>query len=194
MKIFRGLFLILLGAVLAHYCFPYAERLKEQSAVDNQKSYSGLMVSSLQKTPANSNLRPASQNIAQCIVGASKIYQIPSDVLIGILYVEGGHVGQEVGPNLNGTYDLGPMQINSLWIPQLAELWQVDAYTAYNSVRDIGCENIYVGAWILKQGIAETGTLHKGIAHYHSATPDLGAAYAKKVVAMMEEKGLSFPP
>jgi soluble lytic murein transglycosylase-like protein len=193
MKIFQGLLLILLGAGLAHYFFPYVDRLKEQSAKDNQKSYAELVLKSFQKNQADNDSRPATQNIAQCIAGASKIYQIPSDVLIGIMYVEGGYVGQEVGPNLNGSYDLGPMQINSLWVPQLAKLWQVDNYTAYNSVRDIGCENIYVGAWILKQGIAETGTLHKGIAHYHSATPELGAAYVKKVVAMMEEKGLSFP-
>jgi hypothetical protein len=100
--------------------------------------------------------------------------------------VEGGRVGMAVGPNINGTYDLGPMQINTLWVPRLARLWGVSYDTAYHAVRDSGCENIYIGTWILKQKMMETGGLYNGIAAYHSASRAYGPPYANKVVYAME--------
>jgi len=127
---------------------------------------------------------------ATCLLLAANTYQVPAAVMIGIMHVEGGHVGQQVGPNFNGTYDLGPMQVNSRWLPQLAQLWNVDTRTAQTWVRDNGCVNVHVAAWILKQKITETGNLYSGIASYHSATRGIGYTYANKVVAVMERKGL----
>ena len=127
--------------------------------------------------------------LAACLLMASKSYDVPPAVMIGIMQVEGGRVGQQVG-NLNGTWDLGPMQVNSRWMPQLAQLWHVNLQTARVWVRDDGCVNVHVAAWILKQKIAETGSLYQGIAWYHSATPGEGNRYAAKVVAVMDHKGL----
>ena len=130
------------------------------------------------------------QALAACLIAASHTYDVPPAVMIGIMQVEGGHVGQAAGPNFNGTYDLGPMQVNTLWLPRLARAWHVSNVTAHTWVRDDGCVNVHVAAWILKQKIAETGSLYVGIAHYHSATPTEGAHYANKVVAVMDRKGL----
>jgi hypothetical protein len=129
------------------------------------------------------------QALAACLIAAAHTYQVPPAVMIGIMQVEGGHVGQAVG-NTNGSYDLGPMQVNTIWVPQLATIWHVSRTTAHTWVRDDGCVNVHVAAWILKQKIAETGSLYGGIAHYHSATPDKGSRYASKVVAVMDRKGL----
>jgi hypothetical protein len=128
--------------------------------------------------------------LAACMMMASHTYQVPPAVMIGIMHVEGGHVGQQVGPNVNKTYDLGPMQVNSRWIPELARAWSVDYKVAYRLVRDDGCVNVRVAAWILGQKIKEAGTLYGGIAHYHSATPRYGLRYADKVIAVMERKRL----
>jgi hypothetical protein len=131
------------------------------------------------------------QALAACLLMAAQTYQVPPAVMIGIMHVEGGRVGQEVGPNFNGTYDLGPMQVNSRWIPELARTWSVDHRTARKAVRDDGCVNVRVAAWILRRKIIEAGgSLYGGIAHYHSATPWRGQRYAAKVVAVMERKGL----
>ncbi len=115
---------------------------------------------------------------------------MPPAVMIGVMQVEGGRVGQQVGPNFNGTYDLGPMQVNTRWLPELARIWHVSEATARIWVRDDGCVNVNVAAWILKHKIAETGSLYAGIAYYHSATPVTGARYAAKVIAAMDHKGL----
>jgi hypothetical protein len=129
------------------------------------------------------------QALATCLLLASQTYHVPPAVMIGIMHVEGGRVGQEVGPNFNGTYDLGPMQVNSRWLPELARAWQIDVRKAKIVLRDDGCMNVKVAAWILHKKISEAGTLYGGIAHYHSATPWLGGPYASKVIAAMERKG-----
>ena len=130
------------------------------------------------------------QALAACLMLAAHTYQVPPAVMIGIMHVEGGRVGQQAGPNGNGTYDLGPMQVNTRWIPGLARYWGLDPYRAKVLVRDDGCVNVKVAAWILHDKIAEAGSIYGGIARYHSATPGLGYRYAAKVVAVMERKGL----
>jgi soluble lytic murein transglycosylase-like protein len=128
--------------------------------------------------------------LAACLMLAAQTYSVPPAVLVGIHQVEGGAVGQAVGPNDNGSYDLGPMQINTLWVPELAEKWGVSENTAYRWVRDDPCTNMGVAAWILRTHMNETGSLARAIAHYHSRTPQYGYPYKGRVVAAMRSKGL----
>ncbi len=130
------------------------------------------------------------KTFAACIVLAANTYNVPPAVMIGIMHVEGGRVGQEVGPNRNGTYDLGPMQVNTRWLPMLQKAWNVNSSTARAWVRDNGCVNVHVAAWILRQKMEDAGSLWGGIAAYHSSTPRYGIPYANKVVAVMDRKGL----
>lgn len=131
-----------------------------------------------------------SKILAACLMLAAQTYSVPPAVLVGIQQVEGGKVGQAVGPNQNGTYDLGPMQINTLWIPLLADKWGVSEDTAHRWVRDDPCTNMGVSAWILRTHMNETGSLSQAIAHYHSRTPKFGHPYKGKVVDAMRSKGL----
>ncbi len=127
--------------------------------------------------------------IAACLLLAAQTYNIPPAVMIGILSVEGGTVGQAVR-NSNGTHDLGPMQINTLWVPQLASYWGVDQRTAKNWIQNDACTNMGVSAWILGQHMKETNSLSRSIAYYHSRTPSLGNTYRKKVYDAMKTHGL----
>jgi hypothetical protein len=135
------------------------------------------------------NIMIAAKTLAACLMIASNTYQVPPAVMIGIMHVEGGRVGQQV-LNRNGSYDLGPMQVNTIWLPELSKLWNVDRRTAHHWVRDNGCVNVHVAAWILRQKINNTGSLTRGIGHYHSATPWRSQNYLGKVVNVMEAKGL----
>lgn len=127
--------------------------------------------------------------VASCLFVAAETYKVPPAVMLGILSVEGGRVGQAVG-NTNGSYDLGPMQINTIWIPELAKHWNVSEETAKKWVRDDPCTNLNVAAWILRKHINETGSLADAIAYYHSRTPHFGKRYKKKVVQALQRKGL----
>jgi len=127
---------------------------------------------------------------ATCLLLSSQMYSVPPAVLAGINHVEGGQVGQEAGPNVNGTYDLGPMQINTAWLPELASHWGVSPSTARRWVRDDACTNVGVAAWILRTSLDETGDLATAIAYYHSHTPSYGQDYERKVVGSMNRYGL----
>jgi len=133
------------------------------------------------------------QALAVCIFTAAQTYAVPPSVILGILHVEGGRVGM-ASKNTNGTHDLGPMQINTLWVPELARHWNVPEATAKRMVRDDACVNIGVGTWILRKKMNETGSLYKGIAWYHSATPRYGDVYRKKVMNAMQRYRLVRDP
>lgn len=133
------------------------------------------------------------QAFAACIFAAAQTYAVPPSVILGVLHVEGGKPGM-ASRNTNGTYDLGPMQINTIWVPQLARYWRVPEATALRMVRDNACVNIGVGAWILRSKMNQTGSLYRGIAHYHSATPEIGGRYRDKVMTAMQKYRLVRKP
>ena len=130
-----------------------------------------------------------SKVVAACLMLAAQTYSVPPAVMVGILQVEGGAIGQQV-KNTNGSFDLGPMQINTVWVPELAEYWGVEQTTAAKWIRDDACTNMGVAAWILRKHMNETGSLSKAIAHYHSRTPSRGYSYKAKVIEAMRRNGL----
>ena len=131
----------------------------------------------------------AGKILAACMMLAAQTYDVPPAVLVGIYKTEGGKIGQEVS-NTNGSYDLGPMQINTIWLPLLAKKWGVSEDTARRWLRDDACTNIGVSAWILRTHIDETQSINQAIAHYHSRTPVHGTRYRKKVLSILREGGL----
>jgi soluble lytic murein transglycosylase-like protein len=133
------------------------------------------------------------QALALCIFTAAQSYSVPPSVILGVLNVEGGKVGM-ASANTNGTYDLGPMQINTIWVPELASHWGVPQKTALRWVRDDACVNIGVGTWILRKKMNEAGSLAGGIAGYHSGTPKFGTPYRNKVLTAMQRYRLVRQP
>ena len=125
------------------------------------------------------------QRVVDCITAAASRHDLPAGIILAILRTEGGTLG-ETSQNSNGTVDIGPMQINSRWLPQLAKRLRVSESAALRRVRDEFCANIDAGAWILRQAIdLAGGDFWKGVGFYHSQTPQLGHAYVKRVVGRM---------
>lgn len=131
----------------------------------------------------------AGKILAACLIMASHNYDVPPALLTGIYKAEGGKIGQEV-PNKNGSYDLGPMQINTVWLPELARKWGVSQEVARKQVRDDPCTNVNVAAWILRTHIDETKSLSQALQHYHSKTPRYGTKYKDRVLKIMYSNGL----
>ena len=127
--------------------------------------------------------------MAACIMMAANAHDVPPALLAGIYRAEGGKPGLEV-ENTNGSYDLGPMQINTIWLPELAEQWGVSEKRARQVVRDDPCANVDVAAWILRRHLNETRDLAKALEHYHSRTPEFGKKYKKRVIDEMKRYGL----
>ncbi|MCD6047028.1 MAG: trbN [Gammaproteobacteria bacterium] len=110
-----------------------------------------------------------------CINEAAYEYHVPAKLIIAVLNVEQGKVGM-ANRNKNGTYDLGPMQINTSWWPKLSQ-YGISQWDVQNNP----CINIKVGAWILSKNIADQSNLLIGIGNYHSLEPIKNSAYTNKI-------------
>lgn len=109
--------------------------------------------------------------IRSCILAAAQVYREPPALLLILLNVEGGKPGAVSG-NSNGTVDIGPMQVNQIWLPDLAAHWHASEADSFVALRDNFCANVEAGAWILRQGLDEAhGDLWGGVAFYHSHDP-----------------------
>jgi hypothetical protein len=126
---------------------------------------------------------------AACLAASAHAYRLPQPYLMAILKTEAGQVGQTV-PNTNGTYDLGPFQINSSWGPAIGRYWHVSVARALEHVRDDGCANALIASAILKKMLIETkGDLPRAIGYYHSHTPALAAKYRNMVLERAGQYG-----
>lgn len=130
-----------------------------------------------------------SKVLVTCLLLASQNYNVPPALMAGIYQAERGRVGQEVS-NTNGSYDLGPMQINTLWVPVLAKKWGVSQSVAKKLVRDDACKNMEVAAWILRNHLSETKSLRQALTQYHSRTPKYAKKYYDRVMDKMKKNGL----
>jgi len=104
------------------------------------------------------------RDIAACVDRAAADFGVSKLLILLILDVEGGWVGASMR-NTNGTYDYGPMQINSSWLPKLARF----GITA-DLLQHHACTNIYTGTWLLAKLSREHASIVDVIAHYHSPT------------------------
>jgi hypothetical protein len=133
--------------------------------------------------PAKAGDAPDGQAaIRGCITAAAEVYRLPPAVLVILLNVEGGSLGR-VSPNANGTVDIGPIQVNQIWLPDVAAHWRATIADAYKALRDNFCANVEAGAWILRRGLDEAhGDFWEGVGYYHSHTPEYKNRYLRDVL------------
>ena len=128
-----------------------------------------------------------------CVYQAAASYQLPVELILAIMKVEGGRPGSMV-KNKNNTYDHGIMQINTV------NLNRFRGYLTKEQIVWDGCANIYAGSWLLKSEInLAGGDVWKGVGNYHSRTPYHHRKYqlmvwgaAKKVRPIAETIGRKY--
>jgi len=124
----------------------------------------------------------AKRIIRSCIEAAANAHGLPPTVLVILLRVEGGRLGR-VSDNTNATVDIGPMQVNEIWLRKLAARWGASVPDTFLALRDNFCANLEGGAWILRQGLDEArGDFWQGVGYYHSHAPEHKANYLRKVL------------
>lgn len=118
----------------------------------------------------------------RCIEDAAVRHRLPPSLIRAILAVEGGQPGR-VSVNRNGSYDIGPMQINSLWLPEIRRRGG-----SLELILHHRCANIEFGAWLLGRELAgidpariDRASFWRAVGNYHSRTPSLNRAYAERV-------------
>lgn len=112
-----------------------------------------------------------------CFLEAGEYYNINSNLLKAIAEVESQFNPYAININNNGSYDIGIMQINSWWMPKIIKMGYKPS-DLYNP-----CINIYIGAWILANCIAEKGYNWKAIDCYNKGSKKAKnySSYVKKV-------------
>ena len=123
-----------------------------------------------------------------CIMQAAQASDVPLAALMGILAAEGGRTGQALS-NDNGTWDLGPFQLNTCHTNELSKM----GVSAEQVLRD-GCINAHVAAWLLRKEYNRTGEIWSAVGAYHSRTPSFQDVYIARVkghLIRLNQKGLS---
>lgn len=115
-----------------------------------------------------------------CIDAAAEKYNIPYYVFIGILKTESGQIGK-INYDKNGSYDIGPAQINSIHLPWLESRGISEHKLEWNA-----CENVFVGAQILSEALKGSVTgdpslFWEKVGDYNSNTPIYNHRYGKMV-------------
>jgi hypothetical protein len=140
-----------------------------------------LLVAAIAASPLLANTPTTHEaEIAKCIRQSAHGRKWLEMTLWGLRDQEGGWAGAEVR-NADGSADLGPLQVNSWWVPRFAEMTgrspeQVRRWL----IADI-CFNIDAGRWIFLTGLQATGNYWSAIGTYHSPTLSRRHRYAAEV-------------
>lgn len=129
----------------------------------------------------------AENEIGRCIRQAAKGRVWLEKTLWGLRRQEAGWLGAEVA-NTNGTHDLGPLQINSWWVPRIARLVERPEHQVRHWLRYDACFNAEAARWIFLSGLQATGDYWKAVGVYHSPTGWRQRAYAAKVATHMRRQ------
>ena len=117
-----------------------------------------------------------------CMALVAQAYALPPRVLPAIQAVEGGEPGV-VHRNADGSDDLGPMQVNTLWLPVLARVAELPVEEVRDRLLTRPCFNVAAAGLILRTYLDETrGNLLRAIGNYHSHTPLLNLRYQARVL------------
>jgi len=118
-----------------------------------------------------------------CMALVAAVYHLPPRVLPAIQAVEGGTVGN-VSHNVDGSADLGVMQVNTLWLPALSRVARLTPDATQRRLLFDPCFNIAAAGLILRGYLDETrGDLMQAVGDYHSHTLERNRRYQEKVVA-----------
>ncbi|QUT07611.1 lytic transglycosylase domain-containing protein [Sphingobium phenoxybenzoativorans] len=125
--------------------------------------------------------------IAHCIRQAAGDKPWLEKTLWGLRDQEGGWIGAEVR-NTNGSHDLGPLQINSWWVPKLAGLIERPEWQVRHWLRFDPCFNADAARWIFLAALHSTGDFWEAVGVYHSPTAWRQRRYAQSVARHMQRR------
>lgn len=100
-----------------------------------------------------------------CFEQAVATYSVNVDLLRAVAQVESGLNRNARHVNMDGSEDLGVMQINSRWLRTLAK---------YRLTREHlldACTNIHIGAWILANKASKMGWTWYSVGAYNARDP-----------------------
>lgn len=127
------------------------------------------------------HLLKSSPQLQGCWDKAGKTYNVDPWLLMAVAKVESSFRANAINKNKNNSYDIGMMQINSIWLPTLSK----HGITSNDLLHP--CTSVFVGSWIMAQNIKRFGYNQDGIGAYNSpGNITLRRKYAKLVYKAYE--------
>ncbi|EGB4506708.1 conjugal transfer protein [Salmonella enterica] len=125
------------------------------------------------------DMPPAQVERVVCSITAAIKYQVPANIMLAVAEKEGGSTGLEnKNRNSNGTYDVGRMQFNTLYLKDL-EKYGITA----EDVAQPGCYSYDLAAWRIRGHIKnDKGDIWTKAANYHSKTPQFNEVYRADLI------------
>lgn len=143
----------------------------------------GFTATGWSKTPI-----PARESeVARCIQRAAGGKVWLERTLWGLRDQEGGWIGAEMR-NANGSHDLGPLQVNSWWVPRIASALRRPESAVRHWLQHDACFNVDAAQWIFLSGLAITRNYWKAVGVYHSPTAWRQQRYTLSVVAHLRRR------
>lgn len=114
---------------------------------------------------------------ATCYEAAAQRYALPAKLLKAVAKVESS--GRPEAMNMGHkartkSYDIGLMQINSSWLKKLG------TFGITEEMLMEPCQNLMVGAWILRHHLTETGHDWNGVGSYNASCRTLSKEQCEK--------------
>jgi len=114
---------------------------------------------------------PLPQEHIVCAIVAAVKYEVPTNILLAIAEKEGGKPGQW-SKNANGTYDVGPMQLNTSYLEDLKR------YGIAPKDVERGCYGFELAAWRIRGHLKhDKGDIWTNAANYHSRSTRFNRIY-----------------
>lgn len=121
-------------------------------------------------------VQPGSGLTISCVEQAAMRHGVPLAALLAILATEGGQNGEALS-NENGTWDMGPFQVNTCHINMLLTFG-----IRPEDVLADACVNANAAALILRRELERSrGNLWDALGAYHSRTAHLHYAYRQRL-------------
>ncbi|MGU7771755.1 lytic transglycosylase domain-containing protein [Burkholderia sp. MR1-5-21] len=120
---------------------------------------------------------------ADCIDDAAAYQHVNARLVRAIAQHESGMRPYAVNRNTNGSEDIGLMQINSAWLPTLAQ-YGIRREHLFNA-----CVSAYVGTWILASNIRQFGPNWKAVGAYNATSPSKQLVYASAIYRRLMQQG-----
>jgi soluble lytic murein transglycosylase-like protein len=117
---------------------------------------------------------------ADCIDNAAAYRHISARLVRAIAQKESDMRADAVTVNVNGSEDIGLMQINSSWLPKLAR-FGIQREHLFNA-----CVNAYVGTWILASNFRQFGPTWKAVGAYNATSSSRQLVYANSIYRLMQ--------
>ncbi|HUD92326.1 lytic transglycosylase domain-containing protein [Sphingobium sp.] len=150
-----------------------------------------LVLVAIIEVPADARIsrRPSTEAqellVRQCIHHHSQGRGWLARTLLALRQKEGGWIGAQVR-NSNGSFDLGPMQVNDWWVPRIAMLIDRDAISVRTWLTHDPCFNVGTAKWIFLSALAQSKDYWQSIGIYHSPTRWRQTAYARDVARLLK--------